>query len=102
MSIAAVLDEQTACRLAEFFGALNDPTRVRIIAELMGEEKNVGTLAEIVGSTESAVSHQLRCLRHLHIVRTRREGRQVFYSLDDEHVRDLFQRTLEHIQHSTA
>lgn len=93
------LDEQTAERMAEFFGALSDPTRVRIIAALMEEEKNVGELAASTGTTESAISHQMRNLRHLRIVRARRDGRQIFYHLDDEHVRDLFQRTFEHIRH---
>jgi ArsR family transcriptional regulator len=93
------LDEQTATHLAEFFSALSDTSRVRIIAALTQGELNVGTLAEIVGISESAVSHQLRGLRQMRLVRTRKEGRQVFYSLDDDHVTELFQRGLEHIQH---
>lgn len=95
-----VLDEQTAAYLAEFFSALSDTSRIRIISALTNGEMNVGTLAEIVGISESAVSHQLRGLRQMRLVRARKEGRQVFYSLDDEHVTDLFQRGLEHIQHS--
>jgi len=93
------LDEQTATDLAAFFGALSDASRVRLIAALTGGELNVGSLAEIVGISESAVSHQLRGLRQMHLVRARKEGRQVFYSLDDEHVTELFQRGLEHVQH---
>jgi len=100
MTEKLVLDEKTAAYLAEFFSALSDTSRVRIIYALTRGEMNVGTLAEIVGITESAVSHQLRGLRQMHLVRARKDGRQVFYSLDDEHVTDLFQRGLEHIKHS--
>ena len=100
MSKPYTLDEKTASYLAEFFSALSDPSRVRIIFALTHGEMNVGTLADIVGISESAVSHQLRGLRHMHMVRARKDGRQVYYSLDDEHVTDLFQLGLEHIQHS--
>jgi ArsR family transcriptional regulator, lead/cadmium/zinc/bismuth-responsive transcriptional repressor len=99
MEINLMLDEKTAQYLAEFFSALSDPSRVRIIAALTHGELNVGTLAEIVEISESAVSHQLRGLRQMRLVRARKEGRQVFYSLDDEHVTELFQSGLEHIQH---
>lgn len=100
MTNSLVLDEQTATHLAEFFSALSDTSRVRIIAALTQGELNVGALAEIVGISESAVSHQLRGLRQMRLVRTRKVGRQVFYSLDDEHVTEMFQRGLEHIQHN--
>lgn len=99
MTDPLILDEQTATYLADFFSALSDTSRIRIIAALTTGEMNVGALAEIVGISESAVSHQLRGLRQMRLVRTRKEGRQVFYSLDDEHVTELFQRGLEHIQH---
>ena len=100
MAEISVIDERTATYLAEFFSALSDTSRVRIISALTHGEMNVGTLAEIVGISESAVSHQLRGLRQMRLVRARKVGRQVFYCLDDEHVTDLFQRGLEHIQHS--
>jgi len=100
MTEPLILDEQTATYLADFFSALSDTSRVRIIAALTRGELNVGTLAEIVGISESAVSHQLRGLRQRRLVRSRKVGRQVFYSMDDEHVTELFQRGLEHIQHS--
>ena len=93
------LTEHQAEELAEFFRALSDPTRVRIIAALLEGEFNVGALAEIVGVSESAVSHQLRTLRQMRLVRGRKLGREVFYCLDDEHVRDLFQRGLDHVLH---
>ena len=93
------LDENLAGHLAELFRALSDPSRVRIIAALLGGESNVSSLAEVVGISESAASHQMRTLRQLRIVRARKQGREVYYSLDDEHVVDLFQRGLEHIKH---
>jgi DNA-binding transcriptional ArsR family regulator len=94
-----MLDEQTAIRLADLFGALSDPSRVRIIAELTQGEKNVSAIAEAVGLSDSAVSHQLRGLRQMRLVRARKEGRQVFYSMDDEHIADLYARGLDHVQH---
>lgn len=100
MTKMLVLDEKTAADLAEFFQALSDTSRVRIISTLRNGEMNVSSLAEIVGISESAVSHQLRGLRLMRLVRARKEGRQVFYSLDDKHVTDLFQYGLEHITHS--
>ena len=100
MTNASVLDERTATYLAEFFSTLSDTSRVRIISALAQCEMNVNTLADIVGISESAVSHQLRGLRQMHLVRARKEGRQVFYCIDDEHVIDVFRQGLEHIQHS--
>ncbi len=93
------LDEQTARQLAELFRALSDPSRVRIIAALLEGETNVRSLANLVGISESAVSHQLRTLRQMRLVRARRQGREVFYALDDEHVADLFRRGLDHVLH---
>ena len=96
---AQLLDEKTANYLAEFFRALSDSSRIRIIFSLTNGEMNVSSLAAIVGISESAVSHQLRGLRQMRLVRARKDGRQVFYSLDDKHVTDLFQYGLEHILH---
>ncbi|MFV1948875.1 MAG: ArsR/SmtB family transcription factor [Anaerolineales bacterium] len=93
-------DEKLANQLAELFSTLGDPSRVRIITALLEGEKNVGPLADIVGISESAISHQLRTLRQMRLVRSRKQGREVFYSLDDYHVVDLFQRGLDHVQHN--
>ena len=95
----AALDELTASRVAELFRALGDASRVRIIAALAAGEVNVSALAEIASISESAVSHHLRSLRQLHLVRARREGRQVFYALDDHHVAALFREGLDHAEH---
>src|SRR4051794_2612422 len=93
------LDATMTARLAETFKALADPTRVRIFHALSPAELCVGDLAAVLEMTESAVSHQLRLLRSLRVVRARREGKQVFYTLDDEHVARLFQISLEHLGH---
>ena len=93
------LDEGEAARLADLFSALSDPSRVRIIATLVAGPRNVGDVAHAVGLSESAVSHQLRGLRHMRVVRAQKQGREVYYTLDDEHVVDLFQRGLDHVRH---
>ena len=84
--------------LAETFRVLGDPTRVRILDALSHSELCVGDLAGTLGLTESAVSHQLRLLRGHRIVRPRREGRLVYYALDDEHIISLFHQGLRHVQ----
>jgi len=86
-------------QLAELFSALSDTSRVRIISLVLEGEMSVSALAEDLKMTESAVSHQLRGLRQMHLVRARKKGRQVFYSLDDEHVTHLFTLGLDHVQH---
>ena len=93
------LDERTAARVAELFSALGDASRVRIIAHLVDGEMNVGALAEATGISDSAVSHHMRTLRQLRLVRAEKRGREVFYSLDDDHVTDLFLQVLNHVQH---
>jgi DNA-binding transcriptional ArsR family regulator len=84
--------------LAELFGALSDPNRLRIISTLMEGERSVGDIAESIAMSESAVSHQLRGLRQMRLVRTRKLGRQVFYALDDDHVARLYELGLKHTQ----
>ena len=93
------IDEETAARVAELFRALGDTSRVRILTTLLQNEMNVGPLAEVVGISESAVSHHLRNLRQLHLVRARKQGRQVFYYLDDDHINELIQSGLDHVLH---
>ncbi|HWQ15189.1 MAG TPA: metalloregulator ArsR/SmtB family transcription factor [Roseiflexaceae bacterium] len=94
------LEDTLAAQVAATFKALADPTRVRILHALSHAELCVGDLAALLGVTESAVSHQLRLLRGLRIVRARREGKLIFYALDDEHVTRIFQLTLEHLGHT--
>jgi len=98
-ALAAMVDGWTATRLAQVFGALSDPSRVRLISALLGGELCVHDLAAALGMSHSAVSHQLRLLRSLNLVRYRKEGRVVYYNLDDEHVEHLFRMGLDHIRH---
>jgi DNA-binding transcriptional ArsR family regulator len=97
-----LIDGLAATRLAQVFAALSDPTRVRLISALSKRELCVCDLAAVLGMTQSAVSHQLRVLRNLNLVRYRKEGRVVYYALDDEHVQDLFERGLAHITHQQS
>ncbi len=84
--------------LAETFKVLGDPTRVRILLALSVRELCVCDLADLFEVTQSAVSHQLRILRAHRLVRSRREGKLVYYSLDDDHVRTLFAEGLRHVK----
>jgi len=94
-----LLQGTTSSRLADLFSALSDPTRLRIISVLLEAEMNVGDIAAQLEMTESAVSHQLRGLRYMRLVRSRKNGRQVFYSLDDDHVAKLYRMGLDHVEH---
>ena len=94
-----LLKEQTSTHLADLFSALSDPTRLRIISVLLEGEMNVGDIAAQLIMTESAVSHQLRGLRQMRLVRSRKDGRQVFYALDDDHVAKLYNMGLDHVMH---
>ncbi len=96
---ASLFDDATALDLAELFRTLSDPSRVKILALLWEGEQNVNTLAAAVGISESAVSHHLRGLRQMRIVRARRQGREVYYCLDDDHVASLLQQGLDHVGH---
>ena len=85
--------------MAELFRAFSDTSRLRLISLLADGEMNVGALAQSVGVSESAVSHHLRGLRQMRLVRPRKDGRQVYYILDDDHVAALFRQGLDHVQH---
>jgi ArsR family transcriptional regulator, lead/cadmium/zinc/bismuth-responsive transcriptional repressor len=84
--------------LADTFRVLGDPTRVRIVDALSGGELCVCDIATLVGISESAVSHQLRLLRGMRLVRARRAGRLVYYTLDDHHILELLRLALTHVQ----
>ena len=94
-----LLKENTFTHLADLFGALSDPTRLRIISVLLEGELNVGEIASRLEMTESAVSHQLRGLRQLRLVCSRKDGRQVYYAVDDDHVARLYLLGLDHVEH---
>ena len=94
----SVLDSRDVEGLTEIFRVLGDGTRVRILDALSAGELCVGDIADRLGMSESAVSHQLRLLRSARIVRPRREGRMIYYALDDKHVLTLFRQGLKHVQ----
>lgn len=95
-----LLDARTAARLAETFRVLGDATRVRMVHALSLAELCTCELAAILGMSEPAVSHHLRTLRQMRLVRYRRQGRLVYYALDDEHIRYLFEDSLRHATES--
>lgn len=88
--------------LADLFGALADPTRMRIVAALHQQELCVCDLAAAVGQSESAVSHHLRLLRSRELVQYRREGRRTYYALDDAHVGVIYAQALDHVGHAES
>ena len=96
-SLKNMKDLDTLFSLAELFKVFGDTTRIRIISALLDNELCVCDIAEVLGMGQSAISHQLRLLRNAHLVRVRREGKSSFYSLDDEHVRLIFEQGLNHI-----
>jgi len=99
---AALMPVDSAAEVAETFKLLGDVTRVRMLDALARQELCVCDLAALVGLSESAVSHQLRLLRNMRIVRSRRAGRMIFYSLDDRHVIGLFQQASRHVAEAAA
>jgi DNA-binding transcriptional ArsR family regulator len=97
-SASSLLRDDTLVQaLADTFRILGDPTRVRIVDALSQGQLCVHEISERIGISESAISHQLRLMRSMRIVRGRREGRCVYYTLDDQHVLDLFQQGLRHV-----
>jgi len=94
-----LVDAPLAAQMAALFKALADPTRVRIVSALLNNELCVGDLASCLEMSISAISHQLRLLREMRLVRSRREGKHIFYALDDNHIFELFKHGLDHASH---
>jgi DNA-binding transcriptional ArsR family regulator len=94
---AAIPGDRMVRALAETFAALSDPTRVRIVTVLAEHELCVFDLARLLGLTGSAVSHQLRLLRGQRLVKYRKEGKVAYYSLDDDHIRNLMEECVKHV-----
>ena len=90
-------DEELLYALADLFKVFADTTRIKILYALMGRELSVGELAEMVGATQSAVSHQLRTLKQAHLVKFQRDGKNVIYSLSDDHVYTVIAQGMSHI-----
>ena len=89
--------EQTLVDLSEFFNVFGDVTRVRILYALLDTELCVGDISQQLGLSQTACSHQLRVLKNNKLVRFRREGKVVYYSLSDDHVRSIIEMGLEHV-----
>jgi ArsR family transcriptional regulator len=98
----APIDEGSVAALAETFRLLGDATRVRILDAVSRDELCVRDISRQLGVSQSAVSHQLRLLRSVRLVRPRRAGRRVFYTLDDHHIVKLFAEGLEHVQETAS
>lgn len=95
-------DEETLFDIAELFKVFGDSTRMKIISALLEDELNVSEIAAITNSTPSAISHQLRVLKQAKLVKGRKDGKAVYYSLDDEHVRTIYEIGKEHIEEEQA
>jgi len=93
----ALRDDQTTLDLSETFKILSDPTRLKMVLALTAEELCVCDLAALLGMTDSAVSHQLRLLKNLRLVKHRKNGKMVYYSLDDEHIDALIRIATRHV-----
>ena len=91
-------DKETMERIAELFKGFADPTRVHILSLLQQQEELCVTeIAEAVELSQSAISHQLRILKQMHLIKFRREGKNIWYSLADDHVKTILQMGLEHV-----
>ena len=86
-------------QMADIFKALSDPSRLKIVLTLLNQEHCVCDIAVICNQTDSAISHQLRILRTLKIVKNRRDGKIIYYSIDDDHVVSLIRMSLDHVRH---
>ena len=94
-----MLEGETVDLLSKLFKVLGDPTRIKILWALNVHELCVLDLCEVLGMTKSAVSHQLSTLKEAKLVKARREGKEVYYSLDDEHVKEIFETGIIHVSH---
>lgn len=91
------MNEEKINDLALFFKVFSDPTRLKIINVLLDKELNVCELANLIGISQSAVSHQLQFLKLSKLVKFKKIGKEVYYSLDDDHIKDIFMKGCEHI-----
>lgn len=94
-----MLDDITLTKVADFFKILGDPTRIKILCALDNNEMCVCDIANVLNMTKSSISHQLNTLRQNNIVKSKKIGKEVFYTLDDEHVTEVFEVALSHIGH---
>ena len=95
--MSQIADKNVQLQIAELFKGFADTTRVQILSLLLDGERCVGDIAEAVEISQSAISHQLRMLKQMHLIKFRREGKNILYSLADDHVRTILQMGLEHV-----
>ena len=95
--MGSIPEKETLEQIADLFKGFGDPTRVHILSLLAEEELCVGDIAEAVAVSQSAISHQLRILKQMHLIKYRREGKNIRYSLADDHVKTILQMGLEHV-----
>lgn len=98
-TLGQMLEEDTFYKLAEFFKILGDTTRTKILFALDHNEMCVCDIANVLGMSKSSISHQLGTLRKSGIVKCRKNGKEVYYMLDDEHIKGIFEIAIEHIAH---
>ena len=98
-TIKTIPEPENIYLMADIFKALSDPTRLKIVLALLNQEHCVCDIAVICNQTDSAISHQLRILRTMKVVKNRREGKIIYYSIDDDHVISLINMSLEHTNH---
>lgn len=94
-----MLSDEHYMKVADFFKIVGDATRCKIVSALSMNEMCVGDLANVLSMTKSSISHQLSKMKEAGIVKSRRNGKEIYYSLDDEHVAEIFELTVEHIGH---
>ena len=98
-TVRALPPNEDIAGMADIFKALGDPSRLKIVVALLTQEHCVCDIAAICGQTDSAISHQLRILRTLKILKNRRVGKIIYYSIDDDHVVSLINMSLHHVRH---
>ena len=98
-TLAKMPEQDVFNKLAEFFKIIGDTTRTKILFALDENEMCVCDIADVLGMSKSSISHQLGTLRRMSIVKCRRVGKEVYYSIDDDHVKGLFELGIEHIEH---
>lgn len=92
------INENTLYDVAELFKNFSDSTRIRILYSLINKERSVNEIAELLNMNQSAISHQLRILKNSKLIRNRRDGKTVYYSLDDDHVYNIIEQGIEHVE----
>lgn len=100
MAQSTMPSEDIISSLSEMFKLLSDPTRLKIVLALLSKELCVCDISEVVSITQSAASHQLRVLRQARLAKFRKDGKQIFYTIDDDHVETMIKLALEHINHA--